>query len=362
MELARKRLRHEIRVVKRGDIHTSGIFINVDADDEFLVRALVIGPDDTPYRHGNFFFDLKFSSTEYPFVPPVVTLRTLEQGVRFNPNLYEKGKVCISILNTWQGEQWTSCQSLQSVLLMLQTIMTDEPLQNEPGFTKDTVATCPRHKRYYELVEFNTFRVAILKMFSEPPPGFEIFMPVVRTLFLDHFDAIMSKMKEVAEKTEHKQAEVKCLVYNTPAVLVDYETLMAQMEQFYTLFVADAPAEHVQAQEGNGAVEDTPEVGECEPPKDSSKGHQSIQEDSEPPKDSSKGHQSIQEDGLAAPAETSTVITDELPDSSSSSKKRQRPKVKAREFTDGYTSTVDGTCWVVYTDKKGSKRWRVSDK
>ena len=111
MELAKKRLRHEVRVVQRGILHKSGIFINVDENDEFIIRALIIGPDDTPYRYGYYFFHLHFSKTNYPFVPPKVTFCTLEKGVRFNPNLYEKGKVCLSIINTWAGEKWTTPQA-----------------------------------------------------------------------------------------------------------------------------------------------------------------------------------------------------------------------------------------------------------
>ena len=44
--------------------------------------------------------------TEYPFKPPKVTYKTNDGFTRFNPNLYKNGKVCISLLNTWQGEQW----------------------------------------------------------------------------------------------------------------------------------------------------------------------------------------------------------------------------------------------------------------
>lgn len=34
---------------------------------------------------------------------------SLTQQVRFNPNLYNDGKVCLSVLNTWHGrpeERW----------------------------------------------------------------------------------------------------------------------------------------------------------------------------------------------------------------------------------------------------------------
>ncbi len=55
---------------------------------------------------------------------------------RFNPNLYADGKVCLSLLNTWAGQQWTPGQStILQVLVSIQAmIFCDEPHCNEPGF------------------------------------------------------------------------------------------------------------------------------------------------------------------------------------------------------------------------------------
>ena len=53
--------------------------------------------------------------------------------VRFNPNLYRDGKVCLSILGTWAGPGWSPAQSLSSVLLSIQSLMNARPYHNEPG-------------------------------------------------------------------------------------------------------------------------------------------------------------------------------------------------------------------------------------
>ena len=43
----------------------------------------------------------------HPQVSPLVNLQTTGDGmVRFNPNLYSDGKVCLSLLGTWHGEGW----------------------------------------------------------------------------------------------------------------------------------------------------------------------------------------------------------------------------------------------------------------
>ena len=65
-----------------------------------------IRPSDSPYMGGIYEFDIEFPPT-YPSVPPLVTFKTTAGGrVRFNPNLYESGKVCLSLLGTWSGEKW----------------------------------------------------------------------------------------------------------------------------------------------------------------------------------------------------------------------------------------------------------------
>ena len=54
---------------------------------------LITGPHDTPYANGCFLFDI-FFPPEYPTVPMAVNLCTTGHGtVRFNPNLYNDGKV-----------------------------------------------------------------------------------------------------------------------------------------------------------------------------------------------------------------------------------------------------------------------------
>lgn len=66
-------------------------------------KILISGPPSTPYAYGLFEFDV-FMPLTYPNTPPLVHLRTTGGGrVRFNPNLYACGKVCLSLLGTWPG-------------------------------------------------------------------------------------------------------------------------------------------------------------------------------------------------------------------------------------------------------------------
>ena len=88
-----------------------GIFIRHGESRPDVMKIVIVGPKDTPYENGLFEFDL-FCELEYPNVPPKMQLKTTGGGrVGFNPNLYPDGKVCLSLLNTWQGERWAPGKS-----------------------------------------------------------------------------------------------------------------------------------------------------------------------------------------------------------------------------------------------------------
>ena len=107
---------------------------------------MITGPQDTPYANGCFLFDVYLPS-EYPNVPPKVNLMTTGKAtVRFNPNLYNCGKVCLSLLGTWSGsagESWDpKVSSLLQLAVSIQSlIFVSEPYFNEPGMSG--VVLCP---------------------------------------------------------------------------------------------------------------------------------------------------------------------------------------------------------------------------
>jgi len=66
--------------------------------------------------------------------PRVLFINTDGGSLRIHPQLYTDGKVCLSILGTWRGPQWSAGMSLRTILLSLQSLLTEEPLRCEPGF------------------------------------------------------------------------------------------------------------------------------------------------------------------------------------------------------------------------------------
>ncbi|AQK67914.1 putative ubiquitin-conjugating enzyme E2 23 [Zea mays] len=107
-------------------------------------------------------------------------------GLRLNPNLYESGKVCLSLLNTWWGkgcEKWgKSSSTMLQVLVSIQgLVLNDRPYFNEPGYKNSAETTGgERCSLAYNQTTFVRSCKTTLYSLRKPPMHFE-------TLVLWHF-------------------------------------------------------------------------------------------------------------------------------------------------------------------------------
>ncbi|GLT42941.1 hypothetical protein SLA2020_169180 [Shorea laevis] len=160
-----------------------GIYVRAYEDRMDLLRAVIVGAYGTPYQDGLFFFDFHLPP-EYPDVPPSAYYHS--GGWRINPNLYEEGKVCLSLLNTWTGrgnEVWDPVSSsILQVLVSLQgLVLNSRPYFNEAGYDKQ-VGTAEGEKNSLAYNE-NTFLLnckTMMYLMRKPPKDFE-------ELVRDHF-------------------------------------------------------------------------------------------------------------------------------------------------------------------------------
>ncbi|GMH33033.1 hypothetical protein BSKO_00867 [Bryopsis sp. KO-2023] len=177
---------------------SASIFIRLDEEKTVLWQALITGPEGTPYADGCFLFDLYFPPT-YPAVPPKVKLRTTGGGrMRFNPNLYANGKVCLSLLGTWFGngsEKWSPFLStaLQVLVSIQALILVPDPFFNEPGHTKGMTSGGALSTRYNQNVQLGTICHSMIEYLKHPPLGFE---SVVKR----HFECKRRKILETIDQ------------------------------------------------------------------------------------------------------------------------------------------------------------------
>lgn len=171
-----------------------GMCVVPDKNDVTKIHALITGPFDTPYEGGFFYFVIR-CPPDYPIKPPRVKFMTTGHGqVRFNPNLYKNGKVCLSILGTWTGPSWSPAQSLSSLLISIQSLLNENPYHNEPGFENERKGG--DSNRYNECIRHETLRVAVCDMLE----GHSLCDPSLRDVmdksYSEFYDYYVSVAKE----------------------------------------------------------------------------------------------------------------------------------------------------------------------
>jgi len=218
-----KRLILDIKEIINGSLSKDRIYYKHDETNMLVGYALIIGSEDTPYEYGNFFFKFNFPH-DYPHSPPVVTYFTNDGYTRFNPNLYKNGKECISLLNTWKGEQWTGCQTIKSILLVLSSLLHDKPLINEPGITE-------QHRdmeSYNKIIKYKTVDVAINKMLNKEnlPAEFEIFNDEIKENFINNYDKIKLSI-------ENKENQILSTGVYGLSIKTQYNKLRLSLNKYY---------------------------------------------------------------------------------------------------------------------------------
>eukprot|EP01092_Planopodium_desertum_P010110 TRINITY_DN44440_c0_g2_i1.p1 TRINITY_DN44440_c0_g2~~TRINITY_DN44440_c0_g2_i1.p1 ORF type:complete len:293 (-),score=8.98 TRINITY_DN44440_c0_g2_i1:72-950(-) len=187
----------------------SSVFLRISKTRVDVMQAMITGPRDTPYAGGCFQFDIFFPST-YPNTPPLVNLETTGGcTVRFNPNLYDTGKVCLSLLGTWSGtsgENWSKETStfLQVLISIQSLILVPQPYYNEPGYERQmgTPAGDSASAAYNDHIRCETIHWTMLEMLRKPPAGFE---EVVRAHFYLKQKEILTQCdKWVKESTGYR--------------------------------------------------------------------------------------------------------------------------------------------------------------
>ena len=224
------RLLHDVKQIHKNPLCDQGIYYFHDDTDMLKGYAMIVGPSDTCYFGGFYFFELNYPN-DYPHSPPKVKFCTNENNIRFNPNLYTCGKVCISLLNTWRGDQWTSCQTISSVLLTLCTLFCENPLLNEPGITK----LHKDIKNYNEIIHISNINIAICNIIKKGKnfylPFFDHFSIYIKENFNKNYEKIKQNIKEkINSKDYDVNFILKTNIYQMN-VLINYDEVLKKLNE-----------------------------------------------------------------------------------------------------------------------------------
>jgi ubiquitin-protein ligase len=196
--LREKRIKSDIKHFINGNYDIHGIFIDFNDSDITKLKGLIIGPDGTPYEGGFYMFDVEFP-LDYPYSPPKIKFIS-PPDVRFNPNLYTNGKVCLSMLNTWNGPSWEPTLSLSKILITIQSILNINPLQNEPGFENvelnNETNNNTKSLNYRNIINYFNIECSVLKIVENMFYGYEGFKEVVETYFVKNINKYKKFIKD----------------------------------------------------------------------------------------------------------------------------------------------------------------------
>lgn len=194
----------------------SSIFFTFDDECMVCMQALITGPKDTPYDSGCLIFDILIPN-DYPNSPPNVLFKN-NGGMRFNPNLYDKGKVCLSLLGTWysgKDEGWIpNLSTIKQVGISIQSlILVENPFFNEPSYEKsmNTPKGDKNNDAYNMKIKLYNMRHTIYETFNNPPEPF-------KDIILKHFelkkDYVLKMCKEWVDYSKDYDNKNKTKYYD----------------------------------------------------------------------------------------------------------------------------------------------------
>ena len=270
----RRILKDKIQLEKE---QLDGIHVMWDSDEDlFNLKAMIVGPSGTPYENGFFFFKINYTK-KYPFEPPQVKFITGDGVTRFNPNLYIKGKVCLSILGTWHGPSWTSSQNLSTVLLSIQSLLNENPIINEPGWEK--YKNSGRSKSYNRVLTHQVFSVTVLDQLNiaekNTKSPFHKFFPIMKDYFCKNFDGYLCRLTDLKhldtniidskwQKLSNGRVVEKSAIFSIK-VKYNYSEILHELINLYHVY---CPDELIYTPDELLLLEDFSKVGETTKPEE----------------------------------------------------------------------------------------------
>uniref|UniRef100_A0A6C0E5Y4 Ubiquitin-conjugating enzyme E2 Z n=1 Tax=viral metagenome TaxID=1070528 RepID=A0A6C0E5Y4_9ZZZZ len=209
--------------MEKDNLNKEGIYINYSPENIRDISIMIVGPSDTPYQNGFYFFDMTIP-TNYPLSPPEVRFTTSGDRIRFHPNFYVEGFVCLSILNTWGKEEWCPSLNIVSIAKTIQSVMNSNPITNEPDYENEVGHLS---QNYIKIIRYYNFKTAICDVLENCPIRYTHFLPIIKKLFLEKYESYMENIKKYVE--DHDKLII-CQTYSL-SVKINYTSLLERIEK-----------------------------------------------------------------------------------------------------------------------------------
>lgn len=225
-----KRFYKEVHsLIKQQQSKTDNDYIvNLDEDNINTVRVIIRAPFDSVYRHKFIRLDMTILE-DYPHSPPKVTFINYD-GVRIHPNMYEDGRCCASILNTWgdcKYEKWTSSMGIETIIQTFYSFLDNNPYTHEPGGRDDeTYTVYVLHQSWY---------TCLLRYLQNET--IDVFKEFIFSYMLKHIDDIFDDLEFLNSAYTPSIYYTSC--FETGYYRVDYRRIRDYLLYYYDSFDVD---------------------------------------------------------------------------------------------------------------------------
>lgn len=188
-----------------------------------LVHAILKPPADSVYKHKFIRLDIKIPN-EYPHSPPDVTFVN-HDNVRIHPNMYENGKCCSTILNTWgddKFEKWTSSMGIETILVTFHSFLDNHPYTYEPGGRDD--------QSYTDYVEYQTWMTCLIRYLQFEK--ISLFQTFIKNYMLANIETIINDLSLLAARYPHGDYYSRC--FEIDDYIMNYERVIDILQDYYS--------------------------------------------------------------------------------------------------------------------------------
>lgn len=228
--MANKRLIKEVNKLifeqnSKQNVLDNDYLVAFDEQNINRIFAIIKAPFESVYRHKFIRLNLDIPSN-YPHSPPKVTFINYD-GVRIHPFMYQDGKCCATILNTWPSnvsadgnkiEAWTSSMGIETILITFFSFLDNNPYMLEPGGRDD-----PSYTRY---VLFQTWKTCLIRYLDAQQP--QIFKEFMNTYILTNIDQIFKDLNEFNVRYPPGRYYTAC--FETDEFNIDYNNIIQHLE------------------------------------------------------------------------------------------------------------------------------------
>lgn len=226
MNIINKRLLKELNNLYKNQnskqLLNNDYLIHFDENDLSKINVLIKPPNDSVYRHKFIRLDIKIPDN-YPHSPPEVNFVNYD-GTRIHPNMYETGKCCATILNTWgdsKYEKWTSSMGIETIILTFHSFLDNNPYKYEPGDRDD-----PSYTVY---VKHQTWITCLIRYLQNET--IDIFKEYINNYLLINIGDIFNELMELRELYPYGYYYTKC--FEIDNYIINYDYIMEKLQDFY---------------------------------------------------------------------------------------------------------------------------------